>query len=210
MQNSSQFLNIALRVIKFYVQILLPFFPRIITLLRIKKKILEMPEKNIVRRVTEYLERKNFKYLHYVHKGPFGDMIAVLDPDRQKLAVKIVRNENICPIEDQYWISLQHPNLHKLYQIITVEHLRVKLYVMPLMTRSLEDVYHDENFRKDRQSFKRMQKWFFQVLCGIEYLHKNGLSHLNVRIDNVFIDDDDNVILSDFSTLNCLTGAVSG
>lgn len=168
-----------------------------------------MPAKNLVKKVIEFLEQNHYKYLYHVHKGHFGNVIAVLDPDGRKLAVKIVKKENISPIEDKYWKILHYPNLLQLQQSFTVEDLLVKIYLMPLLTTSLEDVYHSESFRNDQESFKRMRKWMLQILCGIDYLHSRGLCYLNVGIESICIDEKDNTILTDFSNLNYTTSAVN-
>lgn len=157
---------------------------------------------DLVRRVIEYLEKKEYKYLNFLHASRFGNFIAVLNPENRKVAVKIVKYENISPIEDKYCTSLHHQYLHEVQDIFTIEELRVKIYIYPLITKTLEDIIHSETFRKDPNSYRRIQKWLFQILCGLEHLHIQGLSHLNVRPENIYISEEDDAILTDYSTLN--------
>lgn len=169
---------------------------------------LKMEGKDVVKCVIEYLQNHGYKYLYFLHSAHFGNVIAALDPDGREVAVKICKIENICIIEDKYWKTLKHPHLLEVYQIFTIEELGVRIYVMPHLTTNLYDVLHSENFRQNNNSFQRIKKWLFQVLCGLEHLHSQGLCHLNIRIGNIFIDDKDNAVIADFSDLNFKTAPV--
>lgn len=161
-----------------------------------------MTGKDIVKNIIEYLQQKKFKYLYFLHAAHFGYVIAMLDPDGRQVSVKIVKIEDICPVEDRYWKAFKHPHLIEVYQVLTIQDLGVRIYITPLLTKKLYDILHDDNFRKDENSFRRIKKWLFQALCAMEHLHSQGFCHLNMRVENIFIDDEDNAVLTDFSSLN--------
>lgn len=161
-----------------------------------------MSRKQLKKAVIRYLEERDYKFLQDLGTGGFTDVIAVLTPDKQKEAIKIVQKKKIWPIEDQYWPTLHHPNLVQLKNVMNIEELDIKLYFMPLLPKALDDMVCSKEFRKDPNSFSRVKKWLLQILSAIQFLHDNGLCHLDIKSDNVLIDDEDNALLADFSRLN--------
>lgn len=45
---------------------------------------------------------------------------------------------------------------------------------------------------------KTVQKYTFQVLCGLEYLHSQGIIHRDIKCANLLVDNEGTVKLSDF------------
>lgn len=42
------------------------------------------------------------------------------------------------------------------------------------------------------------QKYFNQMLSGVEYLHSRGVAHRDLKPENLLLDDTDNIKISDF------------
>ena len=70
-----------------------------------------MSRKRIVKAIVRYLEERNYQFLCFLGSGGFADVISVLNPAGQKVAVKIIQKIDIWAIEDEYWPTLQHPNI---------------------------------------------------------------------------------------------------
>lgn len=42
------------------------------------------------------------------------------------------------------------------------------------------------------------QKYFNQMLSGVEYLHSRGVAHRDLKPENLLLDETDNIKISDF------------
>ena len=161
-----------------------------------------MPQTSLTKSVIKYLKRKNFKYIRSLGEGAFGAVISMLTPDKNEVAIKIVQKSDVWEIEDQYWPILEHENILALTNTMIINELDVKLYFMPILSKDLCFAVTEKRFKKDPNSLNRVKKWFREILAATEYLHNNGLCHLDIKMDNVLLDEEDNAILCDFSGLN--------
>lgn len=77
-----------------------------------------------------------------------------------------------------------------------------KLFVMNILSTSIESVINSTEFRRDYKETVRSKGWFRNILSGLSYLHKLEMCHLDVKRDNILIDKEDNAVICDFSGLN--------
>ena len=161
-----------------------------------------MSRKELKKSVIHYLQHLDYKYIKCLGDGGFGSVIAMLTPNNEKIAIKIVENDNIWFMEDEFWPRICHPHLLPMTNTMTIEQLNVKLYFMPILPKVLIDTLFEEEFKRDPNSFNRVKKWFRQILSALAHLHASGFCHLDIKADNILLDDEDNAVVCDFSGLN--------
>lgn len=89
--------------------------------------------------------------------------------------------------------GLRHPNLIRFLQAIETTH-RVYIVMEYAENGSLLDI-----IRKDHHIDEtRSRRWFHQLLDAVEYCHDRGVVHRDIKCENMLMDSDYNVKLSDF------------
>jgi serine/threonine protein kinase len=66
------------------------------------------------------------------------------------------------------------------------------------MELALGDFTDLANNIKMYQDEKMVRTYFKQLLDGVEYLHENGISHLDLKLENLLLGEDYNLKISDF------------
>jgi len=89
--------------------------------------------------------------------------------------------------------TLDHPNIVKLYEIIYTEELIVLIQEFCLKGDLLDFV---QNHGICPSSFAR--RMFYQLLCALSYIHSRNIAHLDLKLENILLDDDMNLKLTDF------------
>ncbi len=153
----------------------------------------------------DYFFFKNFQVIKYgsskqiLGKGAFGEVCLVKHKkDSRNYAMKMIEkkkvfNMNLIKEEISIHLSLDHPNIIKLYSFsetrdyfyLVMEHAeRGSLYSEIKMTGGVtEEIARD---------------YFIQVIHAISYLHSLGLAHRDIKPENLLLDKKKKIKLCDF------------
>ena len=116
----------------------------------------------------------------------------LLDPHRKRC---VKREIEILEI-------LNHPNIVKLYEIIdTPKHVHLAMeYIGGTSLHGY--LKRIPNRRLDEPEARRI---FKQVLHGIEYCHNKNVTHRDLKLENILLDDNNNVKIIDFGFGTCFS-----
>lgn len=117
------------------------------------------------------------------------------------VAVKVVSKvdapadylKKFLPREIEVVKGLRHPNLIRFLQAIETTH-RVYIIMEYAAKGSLLDSIQREGFIDE----PRAKKWFRQLVDAIDYCHERGVVHRDIKCENLLIDSEYNIKLSDF------------
>ncbi|KAK5139900.1 hypothetical protein LTR32_007134, partial [Rachicladosporium monterosium] len=93
--------------------------------------------------------------------------------------------------------ELQHPNIVKLHEFIETErHMGIVLEYAS--GGELFDYILNHRYLKDPAA----RRLFAQLVSGVGYLHKKGIVHRDLKLENLLLDRNKNIIITDFGFAN--------
>lgn len=162
------------------------------------KSILRAP--TVIDFESDILKTCNLETESVLDTGVCGDIVVVTHPGKPnwKLAIKMfslteekrARSERSFNREARFMQSLDHKYIGKCFTAARCpEYLAITMKYYH--RRSLN--FHVGSFRLEEAEVA-----VIQVGCALRYLHAQNLVHLDVKLDNVFVDEACNAILADF------------
>ncbi len=97
---------------------------------------------------------------------------------------------------------LEHPNILPVHSF-GEENSDTYLTMRLIDGGSLEDRIH-----KDKLAYEKVAALLIQVASALDYAHKKGVLHRDVKPANILLDEEDNVYLADFGIAKLLEGSM--
>jgi len=139
----------------------------------------------VVRHATHIATNKKVAFKTY-------EKIKLLDPNRKK---NVMREIDILGM-------LDHKNIVKLYE--TIDTARQLHIVMEYVSGCSLHGYlkRKPNRRLEENDAKRIVK---QILCAMEYCHSKNVTHRDLKLENLLLDEKNDVKIIDFGFATCFS-----
>ena len=158
---------------------------------------------------TSTREAKGYLIHNQIGQGAYAIVKQGINKStNEKVAIKMYEKYRIADTQRKASVDreisllkrLNHPNIVKLYETIDMQ--RQLWLVMELaLGRSLHSFIRSKTDRK--LSEKDGMRLFRQIVSGIEYCHKLNVTHRDIKMENILIDDELNVKIIDFGFSIC-------
>ncbi|KAG8183876.1 hypothetical protein JTE90_005338 [Oedothorax gibbosus] len=110
-----------------------------------------------------------------LNMGTYGSVCQLVHKTTDKrVAAKIVLKKEVGDYEVDLWATLEHPHILPLLK--TLETVKYQVFLSPLMEGSLENAV-----KNGKLTFAQMRHYLQGALQGLNYLHANGMCHLEQR-----------------------------
>ncbi|MCJ1473887.1 hypothetical protein MMC13_002542 [Lambiella insularis] len=159
--------------------------------------------------------RKETKFGDYVlgqtlGEGEFGKVKLGWKKDGSvssvQVAIKLIRRENLSnnPTrlpkiyrEIKILSQLSHPNIVRLHEMVETDRY-IGIILEYASGGELFDYILTHRYLKDNAA----RKLFAQLVSGVGYLHKKGIVHRDLKLENLLLDRNRNIIITDFGFAN--------
>ena len=137
------------------------------------------------------------KVLKVKSKSNFGiyamkkvDMAHIIE--EEQLESKYFENEI------QFLKNLNHPNVIKCFNIF--QENQYLYFIMEFMNNGDLESYNDAIIKMDMIiPEEKLWEIFYKCLSGLDYIHKENIIHRDIKLQNLFLDDNFNVKIGDFN-----------
>lgn len=156
--------------------------------------------------------RKESKFGSYflgqtLGEGEFGKVKLGWKKDGSvQVAIKLIRRESLgtnpsrlpkIHREISILETLQHPNIVKLHEMVETRDF-IGIILEYASGGELFDYILNHRYLKDHMA----RKLFAQLVSGVGYLHKKGIVHRDLKLENLLLDRNRNIIITDFGFAN--------
>ncbi|KAI0463147.1 hypothetical protein LJB42_003166 [Komagataella kurtzmanii] len=140
----------------------------------------------------------NYKVLRVLSEGPFG---VVYLAQHKMLHYKVVlkkgerdlsKNGDNIMRECYYLREFNHPHITKIFETIFTEN-----YVYMSIEYCCQGDLFDYLSKRRQIPTEEAVKIFSQLCGSVHYIHKRGCCHRDLKLENILLDEDNNVKLSD-------------
>ena len=139
-------------------------------------------------------------------EGEFGKVkIGWKKEASTQVAVKIIRKEKLdspgrmTKVHREIAIlkQLDHPNIVHLYEMVETDHT-IGIILEYASGGELFDYILQQRHLNDDKA----RRLFAQLVSGVGYLHRNGIIHRDLKLENLLLDSKKNIIITDFGFAN--------
>ncbi|KAM3932709.1 hormonally up-regulated neu tumor-associated kinase homolog A-like [Leptodactylus fuscus] len=168
----------------------------------------QMPQESVknfphTKRVGNYLVGR------MINKGSFAKVMEGLHvPTGQKVAMKVIDKKKAK--QDSYVLKnmkreprihqmIKHPNIVQLYETLETENS----YYMVMELCPGGDLMDKICDRKKLEEYD-VRKYTRQIISAVEHLHRHGIVHRDLKIENFLLDENSNIKIVDFGLSNTI------
>ncbi|KAF2201618.1 Pkinase-domain-containing protein [Delitschia confertaspora ATCC 74209] len=140
-------------------------------------------------------------------EGEFGKVKMGWKKDSSvEVAIKLIRRETLGSNQNRLTkiyreISilrgLDHPNIVRLHEMVETER-HIGIILEYASGGELFDYILNHRYLKDNAA----RRLFAQLISGVGYLHKKGIVHRDLKLENLLLDRNRNIIITDFGFAN--------
>lgn len=156
--------------------------------------------------------RKETRFGEYVlgqtlGEGEFGKVKLGWKKDGSvQVAIKLIRRESLGTNpsrlpkiyrEISILRELSHPNIVRLHEMVETERY-IGIILEYASGGELFDFILNHRYLKDNAA----RRLFAQLVSGVGYLHKKGIVHRDLKLENLLLDRNRNIIITDFGFAN--------
>lgn len=156
--------------------------------------------------------RKETKFGEYIlgqtlGEGEFGKVkLGWKKNGEVQVAIKLIRRETLGQNpsrlpkiyrEVSILRGLEHPNIVKLHEMIETS-AYIGIILEYASGGELFDYILNHRYLKDHTA----RKLFAQLVSGVGYLHKKGIVHRDLKLENLLLDRNKNIVITDFGFAN--------
>lgn len=155
----------------------------------------------------------DFEFIRVIGRGSYAKVMMVRLKETDRIyAMKVIKKDLVTDDEDIDWVQTEkhvfeiasnHPflvGLHSCFQTFT------RLFFVIEFVNGGDLMFHMQRMRRLEESHARF--YSAEICCALNYLHRKGIIYRDLKLDNVLLDPDGHIKLTDYGM--CKEGLAPG
>lgn len=159
-----------------------------------------------------------YKTVKKLGSGGMADVFEVESPDGRRFALKVFRREKESSFLQRRFLAearilktIYHPRIVRVHDCGIDEDGGSPWFVMDLVLGADgEPMTIEDARRRGGIQDATLRKWFADVKDALAYLHKCGIVHRDIKLENILVDRDGNARLADFGVSRIVDERLKG
>lgn len=152
--------------------------------------------------IVAHLEKNGYEFIDNIGSGSYGSVLKVKSTETgEELAAKVVEKKNANDGKVNFWKSLKHKNILQLSDIQYAYYADSYIFLTPVYPQTLQQKVSQPSFLSDKNSLNKTVSFLKQIVDAVAYMHDQGLSHNDLKCDNILISDSGTAVVADFGFL---------
>ena len=151
----------------------------------------------------------DFEVLQVLGEGSFGNVLKV--KSKKNLGIYAMKKVNMKKIKENFkekyyenekiiLLKLQSPLVIKCYTIFKDKNKEYMYFVMEFMNNGDLKSYSEANKNLNSKIPEEiLWSLYFKCISGLLYIHNQGIIHRDIKLENLFLDDNYNIKIGDFN-----------
>ena len=110
--------------------------------------------------------------------------------------------------EGRILARLKHPNVARVFDLDVVPGTDVAYYVMDLVRYKDGQAHTLADVDVEGADEPHLVRWFVQLASALDYIHRMGIVHRDIKLSNILLDDRGGVVLTDFGISRFVTAEI--
>ncbi|KAJ3274635.1 hypothetical protein HDV01_002477 [Terramyces sp. JEL0728] len=141
-----------------------------------------------------------------IGEGEFGKVkLGYHITSGEEVAIKFIKKDSVTTTEKRFKLqreigilrTVSHPNLVHLIEVIEND-----THIGMVLEYASGGELFEYILSRQNLSEKEAAKFFFQLIDGVSFLHHNGYVHRDLKLENLLLDKNRNMIITDFGFAN--------
>lgn len=143
-----------------------------------------------IEQVKQTLKDHGYEFIKLIGEGGFSKVyLCHSNKYQQDFAIKQAKKDKITEYEFNMLVSLNHPNIIRLYDVFEDEDSQ---YLV------MEYCPNGTILQKGKLTYEEFIYYSKQVLDALKYCHSKKIAHRDIKPENILIDKYNNIKLADF------------
>mgnify|MGYP002623691664 CR=1 FL=1 len=156
----------------------------------------------------QHCKVEDLEILSIINKSRFTVFLAFSDKQREAYAMKVFPNRGDSPhpgfINESRFTFLNHPNIIKIHKSVASKKIftngteKMASYLLMEYASNGDFVDIIDSGKISFSDEKLIRTYFHQLISALEYMHSKGMAHLDLKLDNMLLDEHYQLKIADF------------